>query len=186
MLYTRKGDDGKTKLFSCDQRLSKSSAIAEALGTVDEINALLGVLKVKSGNVVAVSEKTFSEILSDVQQDLFIIQAQLAGAPKMIEEVSVKKIESWVDQIEKELPPIHSFFVSGGCELASLSGVARTVARRAERRVISALDEERVSGVQLPNEEFLLAYLNRLSSLLYAYARLANHRAGVSEEKPHY
>jgi cob(I)alamin adenosyltransferase len=182
MLYTGKGDNGTTKLFGCGERMSKSSAIAEALGSVDEINALIGVLKMKGGDVEAVSELTYHQLLSDVQQDLFVVQAQLAGAYKEMDAKRVAKVETWINMIEQELPPITSFFVSGGTELGALADYARTVARRAERRVVAVMDEEKTSE----GKPSVLAYMNRLSSLLYALARLANHRAGVSEEKPHY
>lgn len=180
MLFTGKGDDGTTKTFGCDQRISKSSAIAEALGSVDEINALLGVIKMRGGNTPAVGGFSYHELLSDVQQDLFIVQAELAGAEKKMDKARVEKLSSWVDVIEKELPPITSFFVSGCTELGALCDQARTVARRAERRVVEAVMDDRES------KKDLLAYMNRLSSILYALARLANHRAGVPEEKPHY
>jgi cob(I)alamin adenosyltransferase len=181
MLYTGKGDNGTTKLFGCDQRMSKSSAIAEALGTVDEINSFLGFAKLRTRVLLAVDGKNYHDLLSDVQQDLFVIQAELAGADKKMTEEKVKKLEAWIAAIEAELPPIKSFFVSGGCEEAAIMDVARTMARRAERRVVAALE--------LPDPDQkppLFAYLNRLSSLLYALARLANHREGVTEEKPHY
>ena len=182
MLYTGKGDNGTTKTFGCDQRISKSSAIAEALGHVDEINALLGVVKMEDGETKAVMGLDFHAMLSDIQQDLFVIQAELAGADKKMERARVEKVEGWVNAIEQELPPITSFFVSGGTELGALCDFARTVSRRAERRVVAALevDPARESHTEL------LAYMNRLSSILYALARLANHREGVDEEKPHY
>lgn len=181
MLYTGKGDNGTTKLFGCDQRMSKSSAIAEALGTVDEINSLIGFVKMKGKEVLAVDSLTYHDLLSDVQQDLFVVQAELAGADKKMDQERVKKVEDWIAAIEKELPPIKSFFVSGGTELGAHCDVARTVARRAERRVVAALEIE--DHTQKPP---IFAFLNRLSSLLYALARLANHRAGIGEEKPHY
>jgi cob(I)alamin adenosyltransferase len=86
-----------------------------------------------------------------------------------------------VDAIEKELPPIKSFFISGGTELAALFDVSRTMARRAERRVIKALEEESVK-IGAPTS----AFLNRLSSLLYALARLSNHKSGIKESAPTY
>lgn len=182
MLYTGKGDDGSTKTFGCDQRISKSSAIAEALGNVDEINSLLGVLKMRGAQTPAVAGLDYHAMLSDIQQDLFVIQAELAGADKKMERARVEKVEGWVNAIEQELPPITSFFVSGGTELGALCDFARTVSRRAERHVVAALEVD--PAKELHTE--LLAYMNRLSSLLYALARLANHRAGVAEEKPHY
>ncbi|PIR68301.1 ATP:cob(I)alamin adenosyltransferase [Candidatus Nomurabacteria bacterium CG10_big_fil_rev_8_21_14_0_10_35_16] len=184
MLYTRKGDEGTTKTFGCDQRVSKSSAIAEALGSLDEINSFLGLLKVKSENIsFKLSDNTIvvSEILHRIQQDLFIIQAELAGAPKTINQNKVLWLEEIIDGIEKNLPPIKSFFISGGTELASLSDIARTIARRAERRVVGVSDEGKV----VIGKE-TLAYLNRLSSVLYALARNFNHQAGIDEESPKY
>ncbi|MEI6316468.1 MAG: cob(I)yrinic acid a,c-diamide adenosyltransferase [bacterium] len=184
MLYTRKGDNGTTKTFGCDQRLSKSSIIAEALGSLDEINSFLGLLKLKAGDSVwslPEQELNVAETVNRIQQDLFIVQAELAGAEKTIVEDKVKWLESIVDGIEKTLPPITTFFVSGGTELAALSDVCRTIVRRAERRVV-AVQEEGTRSVG----EFTRAYLNRLSSVFYAFAREANHVAGIVEESPKY
>ena len=176
MLYTGKGDDGTTKTFGCcDQRVSKSSAVTEALGVLDEINSFLGVIKV---NPQAVS---IAETLAEVQQNLFIVQAEIAGADKRITEEKVREMEVAIGAIEHELPPIKSFFVSGGTEIAALLDFARTLARRAERRVVAVAEE----GAQAIGKE-TLAYLNRLSSLLYALARQANHKSGITEEPPTY
>lgn len=183
MLYTRKGDNGTTKTFGCDQRISKSSNIAEALGTLDEINSFLGVCKVKSsekGYKVPTGE-LFEKVVHDVQQNLFIVQAELAGSDMTISEEKVKEIENYIDTIEKELPPIKSFFISGGSELAAFFDFARTVSRRAERRVVGVSDE----GIRKVGD-YTKAYLNRLSSLLYALARLSNHFSGIKEEPPTY
>src|ERR1035437_9545649 len=145
MLYTGKGDDGTTKTFGCDQRISKSSNIAEALGSLDEINSFLGLVKIKAKDVSFIlPEETllFAETLDRIQQDLFIIQAELAGAEKSITEEKVKWLEDIINGIEKILPPITTFFVSGGTELAALSDIARTIARRAERRVVGVAEEK--------------------------------------------
>jgi len=183
MLYTRKGDNGTTKTFGCDQRVSKSSAIAEALGTLDEINSFLGLCKVnaKKEKLLAPGDISTDKIIHNVQKNLFIVQAELAGSKMSIEEEKVKEVENIIDAIERELPPIKSFFISGGTELASVFDIARTISRRAERRVVGVSEEGKVSVGQ-----FTLAYLNRLSSLLYAFARLANHRSGITEESPDY
>lgn len=183
MLYTRKGDSGTTKTFGCDQRISKSSIIAEALGTVDEINSFLGICKLQARNEnISLPNGVFlSEIIHKIQKDFFVIQAELAGSAMAISEIKVKEVEHIIDSIEKELPPIKSFFISGGTELASLFDVARTIVRRAERRVVKVVEENKVKV----NSQ-TLAYLNRLSSLFYAFARYANHKKGVSEESPDY
>ena len=183
MLYTRKGDNGTTKTFGCDQRVSKSSKVAESLGSLDEINSLLGVCKFKaraSGFATALG-LSLEKIVGDVQQNLFIVQAELAGADKKVTTEKVLEIEKIIDGIEKELPPISTFFVSGGSDLSSFFDFARTVARRAERRVVEVKEEGKISL-----DENTLAYLNRLSSLLYALARLSNSKSGITEESPTY
>ena len=182
MLYTRKGDGGTTKTFGCDQRISKSSAIAEALGSLDEVNSFLGLCKVRAAShEYSVAGKSFGDIVHWLQSNLFIVQAELAGADKKIQEAKVKEVERIVDVIEKELPPITTFFISGGSELAALFDVARTQARRAERRVVAVSDEG--SRTLSPHT---LAFLNRLSSILYALARLSNHKSGITEQSPDY
>lgn len=182
MLYTRKGDDGTTKTFGCDQRISKSSAIAEALGSLDEINSFLGICKVKSAEQkLNLGDKKISDIVHGIQQTLFIIQAELAGADKRVGEEKVLEIEGLINQIEKILPPIKTFFISGGTEIGATFDVARTIARRAERRVVEVNKEN-----SRPISPETLKYLNRLSSILYALARLCNHLSGINEEPPSY
>lgn len=182
MLYTRKGDTGTTGTFGCSQRVSKNSSQAEALGALDEVNSFLGLAKIRSSEKnFTLLEKTFSEIVQMVQQSLFIIQAEVAGTPMTIGEEKVKELELFTDTAEKEMPPIRTFFISGGTELASLFDVSRTLARRAERRVVAVHEEGKV--VVGPHT---LAYLNRLSSLLYALARLSNHKCGITESAPQY
>ena len=184
MLYTRKGDGGTTKTLHCDQRFSKSSAVAEALGRLDELNSWLGLCRAKNWQGLALPEKgeALSEILFEVQQNLFIIQAEVAGAKgKTIVPKKVTAMEVKINAIERELPPIKSFFIPGATEAGALLDCARTLSRRAERRVVSVHEEGKIKIGALS-----LAYLNRLSSLLYALARLANHRVGAKESAPNY
>lgn len=186
MLYTRKGDDGTTKFFDSkpEERGKKSSLRAEALGACDEINSLLGLCKVKSEKkrfVIKSKKWRAKNILEFTQQGIFIVQAQLAGAEKHFQEEKVEYLESAIDAMEREMPPIKSFFVSGGTELGALFDFARTVARRAERRIVAAHDAREVS-IEPEAKQFM----NRLSSLLYGFARYANFRAGVTEKSPTY
>ena len=182
MLYTRKGDTGTTKTFGCDQRVSKSSTVSEALGTLDEINSFLGICKTASAeNNFSFENEAVSKIIDTVQQTLFSIQAELAGADKHVGEEKIKWVEGIIDGIEKKLPPIKSFFVSGGTKLAAQFDFARTLARRAERRVVGVSEEGKITI-----GPHTLPFLNRLSSLLYALARFANHSANITEEKPNY
>ncbi|KND48494.1 MAG: hypothetical protein AB200_02055 [Parcubacteria bacterium C7867-005] len=182
MLYTRKGDDGTTKTFGCDQRVSKSSSIAEALGSLDEINSYLGICKVKSKESgFTLGDKTFEEIVHMLQENLFTVQAEIAGADKFITPDKVTLVENLINQAEGEMPPIKTFFISGGSELGACFDVARTIARRAERRVVGVSEEK----IVLPKKE-TLSFMNRLSSILYALARLSNHKSGIKETAPSY
>ena len=173
MLYTRKGDSGTTKTFGCDQRISKSSLVAEALGSLDETNSFLGIIRAKNTK--------YSELILEVQQNLFIIQAEVAGSTLSITKEKIKEVEDIVDEIENSLPPIKSFFLSGATETSALFDFARTLVRRAERRVVETKEEGKI---KISDET--LSYLNRLSSLLYALARISNHIKGAEEIKPDY
>lgn len=191
MLYTRKGDGGTTKTFGCDQRISKSSTIAEALGSLDEINSFLGLVKIKSIGVIfhlEMGEIILADIINRIQQDLFIVQAELAGADKKIDEQKVKWLENIINDIEKKLPPVKTFFVSGGVELSTLCDISRTIARKAERRVVKVSEEIELNKDETKKSinKNTLAYLNRLSSILYAFARMVNLNNGITEETPKY
>jgi len=186
MLYTRKGDGGTTKTFGCDQRISKSSIVAEALGSLDEANSYIGFARAKSRDRKAIfkiekEELKFADVILEVQQNLFIVQAEVAGSTLVITEDKVKRVEYVVDEIEKVLPPIKSFFIPGESLLGAIFDVARTLIRRAERRVVAAREEGKIN---LSAET--AQYLNRLSSLLYALARMASHVEGREEIKPSY
>lgn len=182
MLYTGKGDKGTTKLFTSKkgERVSKSDPIFEALGTVDELNTVLGWCRAACQVDWLVGEKSASAILLDVQQHLFTIQAELAGAGKSIPPENVEELENRIAVIEKQLPEITTFFVPGGSELSSRLDIARAVSRRAERRLVDLTE----SGEDI--SEHTLVYANRLSSLLYALVRFVNHMNGDEEKQPEY
>ena len=180
MLYTRKGDKGDTSTFGSCQRFSKNSVLAEALGSIDEINSLLGVCKVKAADFdFKINDFFIREIISKVQENLFIIQANIAGADKKISRENIKFLEETTDAIEKSLPSIKSFFISGGAELAALLDYSRGVSRRAERRVVALTETKKI-------DDEILAYLNRLSSLFYALARFVNFKLKIKEKSPKY
>ncbi|MBU0611934.1 cob(I)yrinic acid a,c-diamide adenosyltransferase [Patescibacteria group bacterium] len=190
MLYTRKGDKGTMGTFGCDQRISKSSAIAEALGALDETNSFLGLCKIKAEKekLTLPSGVSFAQLIHGIQENLFVVQAEIGGSKMSITHEKVKEIEEVIDAIEKELPPIKSFLISGGTKLAALFDTVRTITRRAERRVIEVA-ESKTRKKFLKKEkigEHTLAYLNRLSSLFYALARFTNHKSGIKEEGPRY
>ena len=183
MLYTRKGDKGDTYFFDSEgERFSKGSWRAEALGALDEINSLLGVCKTKAGDItIKINGHTLSNILEQVQQNLFIIQAAIAGADKQITQDKIDFVEGIIDSIEKELPEIKTFFLAGGSELSALFDYARAVARRTERRVVRYSE---IGEIEVKQE--IHAYLNRLSSLLYALVRVVNLKSGAKETPPSY
>lgn len=175
-LFTGKGDGGTTKLFGAsEQRIAKSSEVPEALGTLDELNAFIGFVRMHPG-----TPERITRGLRDAQEALFIIQAEVAGSDKRTKAGAAELLSDLVNEIEKEIPPITGFSIAGGTELSAKLDVARAISRRAERRVTAAALTGR--AVSEPTS----AYLNRLSSLLFAYARLANHLAGVKEENPKY
>lgn len=189
MLYTGKGDGGTTKTFDAAPgvRISKASELPEALGTLDELNSFVGLAKVRAMNgtdpkiPLGKRTRTTSSILADIQETLFIVQAEVAGAPKKVGKAKVTQTELIINTIEQLMPPITTFTVAGGTELSATLDVTRTLARRAERRVIGVteLGLRKVS----PNTK---AYLNRLSSLLFALARFANESAGIARQAPNY
>ncbi len=181
MLYTGKGDAGTTKTIDTPERISKSSITPEALGNLDELNSYLGLVKVKSEETgYKCGNQNFSQIMENIQQNIFTISAGLAGGDKAIGEEKIKEIEKLIAQAEKDLPPITKFTIAGGTELSSLFDFARTLARRSERRVVAVNDEKG----NVPAET--LKYLNRLSSILFALARLTNQKSGIKEDSPSY
>ena len=181
MLYTGKGDGGTTKTIDTPERVSKSSTTPEALGNLDELNSFLGLVKVKSNEIgYEVGGQSFVKIAEDIQQNIFTISAGLAGGDKAIGIEKIKEIEDLIAEAEKELPPINKFTIAGGTELSSLFDFARTLARRSERRVVAVNDEKG----NVPAET--LKYLNRLSSILFALARLTNQKSGIKEDSPSY
>lgn len=180
MLYTKKGDDGKTNIFGCDQKFSKSSCIIEALGALDELNSYLGIIKCKFENYKVV-EKSFRDIIHRIQNDLFVIQVEVAGAGKKIKDDEVEYIEKIMNDIEKELLPIKTFLISGVNEISANSDFARTLARRAERRVV-AVSEEGIIKI----DPQALVFMNRLSSFLYALVRYFAKEEVGSKDIPKY
>jgi len=186
MFYTGKGDKGDTYFFGSEDRVLKSSLQAEALGSLDEINSLIGLCRAKMNSVRIRKRRRggkrgfgIPEILEQVQQDLFIIQASIAGAPKGLGREKIEFLEGIINGIEKELPPIKTFLLPGGTEISALLDYARAVSRRTERVVVHYSKAHHVSPQTL-------AYLNRLSSLLYALVRFINYKSGAREVPPNY
>ncbi len=183
-LYTGKGDGGTTKLFDSASgvRVSKSSPIFEALGMLDELNCTVGWCRVAcSDGLLASDGRSFAEILREVQNNLFTIQAEVAGAEKSLTPEHALGLSGCIDTISVELPEIKTFLVPGGNETTARLDIARAVSRRVERRLV-ALHESGERAIS----EHSRAYANRLSSLFYALGRLANVRRGIEETPPHY
>lgn len=184
-LYTRKGDKGTTKVLDSKERFSKGSELAEALGSLDELNSFLGLCKAGSreaGIMVPPKHMPLPDVLEEIQQALFIVQAQTAGAKdKKLRTSKVHMLERWTNAIEKEIPRITGFSIAGGTELSALLDVVRTLARRTERRIVD-VHEAKIRKLPAPT----LQYMNRLSSVLFALARFVNFENGIMERKPHY
>lgn len=176
-IYTRTGDRGQTGLFG-GGRVAKNDARVEAYGDVDELNAALGLAR-----AIELMPR-IDEVLVPVQRDLFAIGALLATpdrdrmheqlAKARVDEARVAELEAAIDAGEAELEPLRAFILPGGTPKAAALHVARTVCRRAERRVVAL-----TATVEIP--ELVVMYLNRLSDLLFVLARVANRRAGAGE-----
>jgi cob(I)alamin adenosyltransferase len=176
-IYTKTGDDGLTGLFG-GGRVSKDDSRVEAYGDVDELNAMLGLAR------AAEPMPRIDEVVVGIQRDLFSIGALLAtpNREKMqqhltkarISDDRIAELEHAIDACDQELESLKAFILPGGTQKAAALHVARTVCRRAERRVIHLQRE-----VEIP--QIVVVYLNRLSDLLFTLARFANARAGAGE-----
>lgn len=182
-IYTRTGDEGTTSLFGGD-RVVKSHPRIEAYGTVDELNAVLGLtlahLAAPAGGVANEATTRIAATLLALQDDLFVLGADLATpehtkpfVPR-IEPHHIERLEAEIDGYDGELPALKHFILPGGTLGAASLHVARTVCRRAERLAVEAATRERFN-------ERAIVYLNRLSDLLFVLARWANHAAGHAE-----
>jgi cob(I)alamin adenosyltransferase len=176
-IYTRSGDRGDTGLLD-GRRVPKADSRVEACGEVDELNAALGLA------LAAGIDADVAEMSSAVQRDLLALGGRLADPSMKIAsrsskaalgESDVHRLEAWIDQLENELAPLHRFILPGGSPAGAMLHLARTVCRRAERRIV-ALGADGVEPV-------LLAYINRLSDLLFVMARVVNRRAGEIESE---
>ena len=176
-MYTRTGDKGETGLFS-GERVPKNSLRIEAYGTVDELSSWIGYAR------SLLKDKDVDEVLEKVQRDLFLVCADLATRPEkgrpqkaaQVTDTMVKHLEEAIDRLDAELPPLSTFIVPSGTIAAAALHVARTVARRAERRTVTLAQQEALNPQVVP-------YLNRLSSLLFVLVRIVNKRSGVEESK---
>lgn len=173
-IYTKTGDAGDTSLFD-GTRVRKDDARVDAYGEVDELHAWLGLAR------ASVLDAPVDEALLQIQRDLFALGAQLADpADKLaarvtkaiIADADVDRLEQLIDRFETEVPPLRRFVLAGGTPAGAVLHVARTVCRRAERRMVA---------LNPPVDPVLLRYVNRLSDLLFVLARVVNHRGGVPE-----
>jgi len=173
-IYTRAGDDGTTGTLGAG-RVAKSDPRIEAYGTVDELNAAIGVARAADGDGWLAAD------LEAIQRQLFQVGAELAttdvamlAALARVADADVDALEATIDRLEADLSPLTAFVLPGGTTLAALLHVARTVCRRAERRVVAL-------GTTAAIDPRLVHYLNRLGDLLFVMARWANHRAGSAD-----
>jgi cob(I)alamin adenosyltransferase len=174
-IYTKTGDTGETSLFD-KTRVSKADPRVDAYGEVDELNACLGAAR------AAGVDADIAALLEHLQKDLFAVGARLADPTSRIASRVVKasvadddvaRLEEGVERLEETLPALRRFILPGGAPAGALLHLARTVCRRAERRVI-ALGPAAVDPI-------VIVYLNRLSDLIFVMARAVNQRAGVPE-----
>ena len=184
-VYTRRGDRGETDLVG-GQRVAKDGLRIEAYGTVDELNAAVGLARARNAATTprgrgAAAARELDALLRKLQNELFDLGGELATPaeefrPGMfrVGESEVKALESAMDRCQKDLKPLVSFVLPGGGEVSALLHVARTICRRAEREVLRLGREEDIG-------EWPLAYLNRLSDLLFVLSRWIGHHRGETE-----
>jgi cob(I)alamin adenosyltransferase len=179
-IYTRTGDAGQTSLYG-GTRVSKGDARVEAYGAVDELNAWVGFARAALSTVASGPFDDIDAAFVHIQRDLFALGAQLADpgttvaarvTKSTLGDEDVARLERFIDTLEAELPPLRRFILPGGALAGSALHVARTVCRRAERRMI---------GVTPSVDPLLLRYANRLSDALFVVARVVNHRLGAAE-----
>jgi cob(I)alamin adenosyltransferase len=174
-IYTRAGDHGETSLLG-GTRVSKSDARIAATGDLDELNALLGWTR-----AIGVDGEA-DQMIAQIQRDLFALGTRLADPQHhmvgrteklALGQHDVERLEAWIDTLDPSLPPLKRFVLPGGSAAAASLHHARTVCRRAERNVV---------GLGIDHlDASLLAYINRLSDLLFVLARCVNHRSGHAE-----
>lgn len=171
-IYTRKGDDGTTSLAN-GQRISKTSPKLEAYGTIDELNSHVGLL---ISMMKAYPHPIPEEALVEIQNDLFVIGAILAGAdPSQLPDITprIAELETQIDHLTSTLPPLHSFILPAGTQAACQAHICRTVTRRAERLATEAYPHPKAP---------LFPYLNRLSDYFFVLARHINHLTSTPEQ----
>ena len=167
-IYTRTGDDGSTGLGD-GTRVSKNHGRIESMGDVDELNSVIGLLRTE------MLPPAVQHLLTRVQHDLFDLGAELCiPGHRVIPESRVGELEAAIDGFNSTLAPLKDFILPGGSRAAGLCHMARTVCRRAERRVVSLHLEQ-------PLAPTTLHYLNRLSDLLFVLARHLNRESGVPD-----
>ena len=182
-IYTRTGDLGTTRLVG-GQEIAKDELRIEAYGTVDELNAVVGMARVAVGSSEGMSSEdlaTFDAWLFNTQQRLFDLGSDLAtriedrfeGQPVMVAE-HITQLEAQIDAWNAELQPLNSFVLPGGGTIGAQLHLARTICRRAERRAVSLATTEEVG-------DFVIPYLNRLSDALFVASRWIAQRAGEGE-----
>lgn len=174
-IYTRTGDAGSTGLFG-GPRVPKDDDRIEAYGTIDELNAALGLAR-SAGQIQSIDGQ-----LNQIQHELFSIGAELATPQpenhqmRIIAEAHIGRLENWIDEHENGLPELKNFVLPAGRDSSTTLHLARAICRRAERRVVSLSRKE---GAEV--SEYLVVYLNRLSDLLFVMTRVANREAGCAE-----
>jgi cob(I)alamin adenosyltransferase len=176
MIYTKTGDKGTTSLVG-GTRVPKFHPRVEAYGTVDELNAHIGLL----AEMIKDTDGTQYGLLKEVQRNLFIVQTLLATEKEVpfqlpqLPDTAVADMEHSIDTLQASLPPFRSFVIPGGNMASAQCHVARTVCRRAERCTVTLARESKV-------DEIILRYLNRLSDYLFVLSRLAVVSEGLSED----
>lgn len=169
-IYTKRGDKGKTGLYSNKGKVSKNSLIIKALGKLDQLNSFLGIVVSLEG------DKKLKLILKEIQRNIFIISSIIAGKTLNFGIRKTIKLESIIDDLDRKLPKLHDFILPGGSKTGSYLHFCRSLARESETIVVALNEKAKVKSS-------ILKYLNRLSDTLFILARYVNFCAGMKEER---
>jgi cob(I)alamin adenosyltransferase len=174
-IYTKTGDKGTTQVYTAEVlRLSKDDIILECYGTLDELNSHIGLLSALLISVKGINTEALScEFLQAIQHNLFAIGFAISDKPQL-NETSVEALEEAIDKLQSTLAPQTKFILPGGSHLGAQAHVARTIARRAERKLVSLSAQQNIPDI-------CIAYINRLSDYLFVAARSLNAATGIAD-----
>ena len=186
LFFTRKGDNGESVISH--KKFKKSDVFFNAIGSLDELNSFLGVIRAETFKKdILLGKDKFSQIIFNLQEKIFKVQAEIASfyfsprrKSKFVDAKDIEWMEEIIKKIDLTLPPLKNFVIPGDSLISAYLDLGRAISRRAEREIVLLFSKE---GLKNKN---ILSFVNRISSLLFALARYANFKKKIKEAKPSY